>query len=244
MTYCLAIALDSGLVFAADSRTNAGVDYVTTYGKMHVFEPSPDRIFVLLAAGSLATTQEVVHRLRSDLASGAPCTLATVPHLFEAAAYVGRLNRETQEKHLPALARAGFNGEASFILGGQIRGQPPAVLLVYPQGNCIAASAQTPYLQIGETKYGKPMLDRVSGQPMTLADAARVALVSLDATMRSNITVGPPFELAVMENDSLRIGHHLSLKPTDPLFRRMQKRWQDGLRRTLATLPRFEWETD
>ncbi len=244
MTYCLAIALESGLVFAADSRTNAGVDYVTTYSKMHIFEPSPERVMVLLAAGSLATTQEVVHGIRHDLEDDATQSLARVPHLFEAAAYVGRLSREVQERHLEALTRSGFNGEASFILGGQIRNQPPELYLVYPQGNCISASPQTPYLQIGETKYGKPMLDRVCGQLTTLADAARLALVSLDATMRSNITVGPPFEVALMERDSLRIGQHFSLKASDPIFRRLQKRWQDGLRRTLGTLPRFDWEKD
>ena len=220
MTYCLAIALEEGLVFAADSRTNAGVDYVTTYGKMHVFQPSADRVFVLLSAGSLATSQEVLHRLRRDLDDArATKNLATVPHLFDAAAHVGRHSREVQEKHLPAMTRSGFNGEASFILGGQIRGQPPGLYLVYPQGNCISASAQTPYLQIGETKYGKPILDRVSRRRMTLADA-------------------------VLARDALHLGQRLSLKPSDHIFRQVQKRWQEGLERALTRLPRFDWERD
>ena len=243
MTYCLAIAVDQGVVLAADSRTNAGVDYITAYSKMHLFQPAAGRVFMLLSAGNLATSQEVVYRLRRDLETpGAEVNLGTVSHLFEAAAYTGRVTRDVIDAHLPALQRSGVSGDASFILGGQISGQPHGIFLIYPQGNCIAASARTPFLQIGETKYGKPVLDRVSGAPMTLADAARVALVSLDATMRSNITVGPPFELAIIERDRFDVAHHLTLGPSDRFFRELQRGWQQALERALVRLPRFDWE--
>jgi putative proteasome-type protease len=243
MTYCLAISLYQGLVFASDSRTNAGVDYVTTFSKMHVFTPGPDRIFVVLTAGNLATTQEVLHRVRRDLdgTDGAE-SLRTVRYLFEAADYLGRVSCEVQGAHMQAMQRAGFSAEGSFIIGGQIRGQGPGLFLVYPQGNFISASPETPYLQIGETKYGKPALDRVVEPGLTLEDGARLALVSLDATMRSNISVGPPLEVAIYTRDSFAIGHYLNLKADSPLYAEIRERWQDGLRRAFQQLPRFDWE--
>jgi putative proteasome-type protease len=244
MTYCLAISLYQGLVFASDSRTNAGVDYVTTFSKMHVFTPGPDRIFVILTAGNLATTQEVLHRIRRDLdTADAAASLRTVRYLFEAADYLGRLSCEVQGAHLQSMQRAGFSVEGSFIIGGQIRGQPHALFLVYPQGNFISASPETPYLQIGETKYGKPALDRVVEPGLTLEDGARLALVSLDATIRSNISVGPPLEVAICPTDSYAIAHYLNLKPDSPLYAQLRERWQEGLRRAFQTLPRFDWET-
>ena len=244
MTYCLAISLYEGLVFASDSRTNAGVDYVTTISKMHVFTPAPDRIFVVLTAGNLATTQEVLHRLRRDLdAAEIAESLRWVRYLFEAADYLGRLSCEVQLAHMQAMQRAGFSSEASFIIGGQIRGQAPGLFLVYPQGNYISASAETPYLQIGETKYGKPALDRVVEPGLTLEDGARLALVSLDATMRSNISVGPPLEVAICPRDGFAIAHYLNLKGDSPFYAEVRERWQEGLRRAFQLLPRFDWET-
>ena len=157
MTYCLAMRLDEGLVFLSDTRTNAGVDNVGTYRKLHVFRPAPDRLFVLQSAGNLATTQEVLDRIAVDLETpGEHDSLATVPHLFEAALYVGRLAREVTPAHCAAL---GANAAATFILGGQIGDAPPDILLVYPEGNYIRASDERPFLQIGESKYGKFMLD-------------------------------------------------------------------------------------
>ena len=244
MTYCIAMSLAEGLVFASDSRTNAGVDYITTFSKLQVFTPAADRLFVVLTAGNLATTQEVLHRVKRDLdRSDAAESLRTVDYLFEAAEYLGRVSCEVQRSHAVAMQQAGFSAEGSFIIGGQIRGQAHGLFLVYPQGNFISASPETPYLQIGETKYGKPGLDRVIDAGLSLEDGARLALVSLDATMRSNISVGPPLEVAICPKDGFAIAHYLNLKGDSPFYAEVRERWQEGLRRAFQLLPRFDWET-
>ncbi len=247
MTYCVGIAIDAGLVLASDSRTNAGIDYVTSYSKLHLFTPAPDRLFVLLSAGNLATTQEIMNRVRRDLGLAeqgrmqAP-TLASVDYLFEAADYLGRVSLAVQDQHGPALAQQGISAQATLILGGQIAGQPPGLYMIYPQGNYFAASPETPYLQIGENKYGKPVLDRLARGCMALEDAARLCLVSLDATARSNVTVGPPYELALYPRDALALSHRLKLEPDAPLLAATSQSWDQGLQRAFAGLPRFDWE--
>jgi putative proteasome-type protease len=243
MTYCLAIKVNDGLVFASDSRTNAGVDYISTFSKMHVFSPSDQRVIVLLSAGNLATTQAVVNGLQRDLDEDKPDNLRTLKYLFDMAHYVGQMSRRVQQEHGGAMQQSGINTEASFILGGQIAGRTPKIFQIYPQGNYITASDETPYLQIGESKYGKPILDRVIRAETTLEDAARCALVSLDSTMRSNISVGPPVELAICPTDSFCLSQHISLKYGTPLYASLQKRWNEGLRRAFERLPRFDWET-
>nr|MDJ0806661.1 20S proteasome subunit A/B [Gammaproteobacteria bacterium] len=162
MTYCVGMCLKDGLLFASDSRTNAGVDYVTSYSKMHLFTPAADRLFVLLSAGNLATTQEIINHIQRDLdfPEGRE-NLLSARYLFEAADYLGRVSQQVQQQHSQALQQAGVSGEVTLILGGQIQGQPHGLLMIYPQGNYIEASENTPYLQIGETKYGKPILDRI-----------------------------------------------------------------------------------
>ena len=243
MTYCLSIKVDDGLVFASDSRTNAGVDYASIFSKMHRFELNEDRYLVLLAAGSLATTQAVVNFIRRDLENpGAYTSLNAAAYLYDAAAYIGELSQRVQEQHWPAMQRSGFSAEATFILGGQIREQAPEIYLIYPQGNYIAASPDTPYLQIGETKYGKPILDRMATPGTSLEDAARCALVSLDSTMRSNISVGPPVEVMIYRKDSFCAGHYLSLDFSNPFYGQVQRRWSEGIRTAFGMLPRFEWE--
>jgi len=243
MTYCVGLCLDAGLVLASDSRTNAGVDYVTTYSKMRVFQPAPDRVFVILSAGNLATTQEVMNHIQRDLDyPGEGCNLARVRYLFEAAEYVGRLSVEVQQQHGPALHQSGVSGETTLIIGGQIRGQPHGLLLIYPQGNYITASAETPYLQIGESKYGKPALDRIARPGLSVEEGGRLLLVSLDATSRSNITVGPPFELALYYNDSLEIGRRMTFAAEDPFMKDTAAAWQSGIQAGFRALPRFDWE--
>ena len=245
MTYCLAIKVNKGLVFASDSRTNAGVDYITTYGKMQIFNWPEDRTCVLLSAGSLATTQAVVNAINQDLANpDAQFNLRKAQRLFEAAQYIGKLSQAEQQQHQAVLSRSNISGEASFIFGGQIAGGKPELYLVYPQGNCISASPETPYLQIGENKYGKPILDRIIGPSTSLEDAARCALVSLDSTIRSNISVGPPLELALYWTDTLIEPHHITLTLNSPLYKSMQKRWNESLQRAFGRLPRFEWEKE
>ncbi len=243
MTYCLAITLTDGIVFASDSRTNAGVDYVTTYSKMHSFKPSPDRFFVLLSAGSLATTQEVVSRIQVDMVNGeTQPNLATVKELFEAAHYVGQLSRRVQDSHAAALRQRGVSGDATFILGGQIQGRPHGIFMVYTEGNYISASEETPYLQIGESKYGKPILDRLISSRLTLEEAARCAIMSIDSTIQANVTVGPPIELILYRRDSFSEAQHLCLKRNDPFYKAMRKAWHDGLLQAFRQLPHFSWE--
>jgi len=243
MTYCLALCLPDGLVFGADTRTNAGVDYVTNYSKLHVFQPAADRLIVILSAGNLGTTQEVLNRLQVDLDNPqAMESLRTVTHTFDAAAYVGRVSRAVQANHADALGRSGIDGSASFIVGVQIQGHGQELYLVYPQGNYISASPETPYLQIGESKYGKPILDRAMGRALSLADGSRLALVSLDATRRSNATVGAPFEIAVCARDSFAVSQRMSFSLEDPYFQALTHSWQEALGEAFGRLPRFAWE--
>jgi putative proteasome-type protease len=242
MTYCLALRTTSGIVFAADTRTNAGVDYITSYRKLHVFAPAPDRIFVLASAGNLAATQEIMHWLRRDLAAtDGRENLNSAHYLFEAANYVGRVSRSVQIQHAPALIESGVSGETSLILGGQISGEPHGIMLIYPQGNAIEASEDTPYLQIGESKYGKPMLDRL-GRGVSLDDAARLAVVSLEATIRSNLTVGAPIDLVMLRTDEFRVARELRLREDDPFYQNVRSTWQAGIEALFAALPKFDWE--
>lgn len=239
MTYCLAIKIDEGLVFASDSRTNAGVDHVNTYSKMHTFIWPGKRYFVLLSSGNLATTQAVVKRIRmeGDLGQG----LAAVPDMDMAASYVGRVSMDVQREF-----RDGTNTEfdATFILGGEIAGGAPHMFLVYPQGNYIHESAEHPYLQMGEIKYGKPIMDRVVRSDISLELAGRCALVSLNSTIRSNLTVGPPVELLLYRQGSLGDARLLTLNENDAFYRSFNDAWNEGLRLALNGLPKFEWEED
>ena len=260
MTYCLAFLLDTGLVFASDSRTNAGVDYISTYSKMHVFKPAPDRIFVIMAAGNLGTTQAVLNRIRRDIdehhsllagdqevehpEDNRPPDLIQASYLFEVADYIGNLSVSVQRNYRHSLREAGATGEASFILGGQIAGQPHGLYLIYPQGNAIMATNETPFLQIGESKYGKPPLDYIGHHGMSLEDAARLCLVSQIVTRRSNLTVGPPFELTMLPKDTLEVSRRMRLQKDSVLITRTMETWTRSMQDTLARLPRFSWEED
>ena len=250
MTYCVGYWLEKGLVMVSDSRTNAGVDYISSYSKMHVFQPSSDRLFVLLAAGNLATTQAVISWIRrdldrpADLESGGGKDLRHCDYLFEAAAYVGRVSVAVQKENEVALRQAGTSGGASFLLAGQISAEPHGLFLVYPQGNAIMATPDTPYLQIGESKYGKPTLDNVGHAHLSLEDAARLCLISQVLTQRSNLSVGPPFDLVVIEAGSLRIAHQLRVEADSPRLRAMIDTWSEAQREALYHLPRFPWEEE
>lgn len=242
MTYCLALALDAGFVCVSDSRTNAGLDNVSTYSKMHRFEVPGERVFVLLTAGNLATTQAVVTQLKRDMAAGSEEDgLHTVAHLADAAAYVGELSQAAQRGGIEGQDQAA-EFQATFILAGQIGSDPHGVYLIYPQGNYIAASSDTPYLQAGELKYGKPVLDRLATHDMDLPGAARVALVSMEAAMRSNVSVGPPIELVMYEAGALAVGRYLKFGTDDPYWRSLTRTWTDQLKGVLGRLPRFDWE--
>jgi putative proteasome-type protease len=240
MTYCVGIHVDGGLVFASDSRTNAGIDHVSTYSKLHSLIWPGERVFVLLSAGNLATTQAVVKKLHQDSASDAP-SLRTVATMTEGADYVGRISTELQRSQMTRDA-SGTTFEATFIFGGQIAGQLPELFMVYPQGNYIHESASHPFLQIGEIKYGKPILDRIIKRDTPLESAARCALVSLNSTIRSNLTVGPPVDLMILPKDALDGGYRLHFNEDEPFYRDMAERWNEGLVSALERLPRFFWE--
>lgn len=241
MTYCVGIALREGLVFVSDSRTNAGVDQVATHSKMYTFGVTGERQFVVLSAGNLATTQSVISELRHDIEKGASVNLMNVARTVEAADYVGEVVRNQIEKHSTAVAAAGFSAETTLILGGQVAGRPARLFMIYPQGNHVEASEDTPHLQIGETKYGKPILDRVVTPRSSLTDAAVAALVSMDSTMRSNASVGPPVEVLAYRDNSFVIEHYLRLAEDDPYLLSLRRAWGENIKSAFQALPRMKW---
>jgi putative proteasome-type protease len=241
MTYCLAATVAEGLVFASDSRTNAGVDQLSTYSKMFRFSTDGERVFVILTAGNLATTQAVMNQVRRDMQQGVAFNLNSVSEMEEAAEYLGRLSCAQQQKH--SGASQGVDISASFILGGQIGDLDPQVFMVYPAGNFIAATAQSPFQQAGEVKYGKPILDRIIRPETSLDEAALCALVSMDSTMRSNATVGPPIELLIYERDRLRLDRHFILRADDPYLVGLKQAWDEKLKWAFSHLKRLNWRT-
>ena len=241
MTYCLALCVGEGIAFAADTRSNAGVDYVSSYRKLHRFKTGPNNVVALLAAGSLATTQEVVSTLRRDLLSNGNESFNSHRHLFEMAGYVGRVSRAVQRTHAESLNSSGVSGEATFIMGGQIRGEPPGIYMIYPQGNFIEASDDTPYLQIGESKYGKPVLDRFASRDLSLDQAVRLAVLSLNATVQSNVTVGTPLDLGIYHADSLQPLVTGRLDEADEYYVQINEAWNRALKNAFLELPSFRW---
>jgi putative proteasome-type protease len=236
LTYCLAIKTDQGLVFASDSRTNAGVDQVSTFSKMHTFGTDSGRALCLLSSGNLATTQAVMRQIERDNELTRGASLNRVKDMAEAAEYVGSLSRAEQRKH-GSRRDDSFNPEASFILGGQISDRQHQIYQVYPEGNYIVATEQTPFLQIGELKYGKPILDRIINRSLSLELAARCALVSMDSTIRSNASVGPPIELLIYTAGSLSFGKRLVLRDDNPYLGKLRQAWQEELKVAFDRLP-------
>lgn len=241
MTYCVAINTDQGLVFCSDSRTNGGFDNISVYAKMHTFVWPGERTFTLLSAGNLATTQSVVKRLWSDIESAAPVNLRNVANMLAASDYIASISSSVQKQHVERDA-ASTNFEATFIFGGQVGMDRPETMLIYPQGNYIHESDEHPFLQIGEVKYGKPILDRVIKRSTTLEDSARCALVSMNSTVRSNLTVGPPIDLLIYQRNRLDFGQRMTLTENDPFAKNISEAWNQGLLLALENLPRFPWE--
>lgn len=240
MTYCTAMRLDEGLVFLSDTRTNAGVDNVSTYRKLFAFRPRPDATVVIQSAGNLGTTQEVLDRLRRDLDDPeAPESLRSADHLFEAALYLGRLNVEVAGAHRPAMRDAGADATSTFIVGGQIGAGPPQIYLVYPEGNYISASEDRPFLQIGETKYGKFLMDLATQAGLGLGGAAKVALSSMISTARANLSVGPPYDLGLYRRGSHRL-EQLRIEADSPFLARLEEVWSRTLAGALEELPEVE----
>lgn len=242
MTYCLGMRLDEGLIFISDSRTNAGVDSVSTFRKTFVFDDAEDRVLVLLSAGNLAITQAVISLLGERLPeTDTGRSLYGATSMFEVARVVGAVLREVHDQDSDALAAQGVEFAATFILGGQIRGEPPRLFHIYAAGNFIEASRETPYFQIGETKYGKPILERVLRPEMPLLDAAKCGLVSFDSTIRANLSVGPPFDLTICLADACTVTMRRSFGAGDSYFERLGRVWGNGLRTLFLTLPNPEW---
>ena len=243
MTYCVGIHVDRGLVLASDTRTSSSFDDVRVHGKMHVFEKPGECVFVLMSAGNLATTQAVIATLRRDIEDpDAAFSMFKARRLYEAADYIGRVLVANQAQVGDKAQQNSVSVEATLILGGQISGDEAAIRLIYPLGNWISASPETPYLQIGESKYGKPILDRIIDRDTSLEDAARCALVSLDSTIRSNVSVGLPIDLAIIRDGDLRIDHKIRIAEDTPFFAEIRKSWAQKLIDAMHSLPPFPWE--
>ena len=242
MTYCVGILLKDGIVLASDSRTHAGVDNFATFSKMTVFERAGDRVLVLLSSGNLAGTQAVISVLkqRSEVTDGPP-NLWTARTMFDVAVLVSDAVRDIERRDAPFLESGPIRFNASFIVGGQLKGEPPRLFRIYAEGNFIEAGADTPFLQTGEAKYGKPIIDRVLAPTTTLADATKCILVSFDSTMRSNMSVGMPIDLVCYERDSLQIRMRRRFDQGDAYFTALSASWSEGVRNVFRELPELEW---
>ena len=240
MTYCLGIYTNEGLIMASDSRTNAGYDQVNVARKMHTFCEPGERVFCVLTSGSLSLTQSIVTLLRRDFEAG--YGLAAAPTLYDAARVLGEQVRRVSELDRDALERDEYRFNVHLLLGGQIKGDKPGLFLIYPQGNPLQATEESPYLQIGETKYGRPILDRgIRFDRTTLEEAAKYALLSIDSTMKSNVTVGPPIDLLVYGSDELEVTRYRRFNEDDPDWQKIRARWQQALRGAVARLPNLRF---
>jgi putative proteasome-type protease len=235
--------LREGLVLAADSRTNAGLDHVSTFRKMSVYELPGERFIVVMTAGNLATSQAVISMVSERLEQGTEeNSLYRAPTMFHVARVVGDALREVLEKDGPHVRSENADPAASFIVGGQISGRPVRLFQIYSAGNFIEATPDTPFLQIGETKYGKPILDRVVHYDMPINRAAKAALVSFDSTMRSNLSVAPPIDILIYQADSFRADHREEITEDDDYFRSLRKRYGEGITRVFDRLPDPEFD--
>jgi putative proteasome-type protease len=244
MTYCVGIRLDAGLVFLSDSRTNAGLDQISTFRKMIVYERPGDRFMVMLSAGNLSISQSVREVLQSeslDTGEGAPLTIWNATSMFDAARVLGSAVRRVYEQDGKALKAAGVDFNASMILGGQIGNEAMRLFLVYSAGNFIEATRETCYFQIGESKYGKPVLDRMITPATPLDEAAKCALVSMDSTLKSNLSVGLPLDLLVYENNSLETQQVVCIDEHNPYFQMIRGNWGQKLRQVFESIEDPQW---
>ncbi len=245
MTYCVGILLESGMVFASDSRTNAGVDHISTFSKMKVFEQPGDRCIIVLTSGNLSVTQNAINLMEQHSRRDDPQgNIWASASMFDVATLLGRSLREVRERDAAYLHANNIDSSASFILGGQIKDERMRLFQVYTEGNFIEATPETPFFQIGETKYGRPIIDRVVKPSSSLMEAAKCVLVSFDSTMRSNISVGLPIDLAWYERESLRFGLRRRIMESDAYFNMIHTQWGEGLRRVFAQLPDPNWNDE
>ncbi len=244
MTYCVGLDLKDGLVLLSDTRTNAGVDNIATFSKTYVFEQPGQRFMALLAAGNLALTQSIVNLLQEGLETGETVeTLLTVKSMFRAAQLVGEAVRRIYRINGPTMQAQNIQFDVSFLLGGQIKHRSMRLFQVYAAGNFIEATVDTPFLQIGEHKYGKPILDRAARYDTDLYDGVKLALVSMDSTLRSNLTVGMPIDLLVYRRDALKAELRRRITEDDEYFKMIRERWSEALREAYRAIPRPDWKT-
>ena len=245
MTYCVGMMLDAGLVFMSDTRTNAGLDNISTFRKMTTWSNDGDRVITLLSAGNLATTQTVVSLLseRNKAPEERRPGLMDAPSMFQVARIVSDTLREVIDLQAQSGQRADSTFNATLILGGQIAGGPPRLFLIYPEGNFIEAGADTPWLQIGEIKYGRPILVRAYDPGMSFEEAMKLLLVSFDSTVKANLTVGAPFDFQIYETDSLTEGRKGRIEADSPYFQSISQGWGDALKSALDSLPAFAFDS-
>ena len=245
MTYCCAIKVNAGMVFLSDSRTNAGVDAISTFRKMLIYERAGDRFMVMLSAGNLSISQSVREILQTesvrDPESGDPITIWNARSMFDAAQVLGAAVRHINQRDGAALRQAGLEFNVSLILGWQIAGEGMRLFLVYSAGNFIEATTETPFFQIGESKYGKPVLDRVVEPEMPLDEATKCALVSMDSTMMSNLSVGLPLDLVVYEAGALASDRVVCIDQENPYFEMLHKSWGQRLRQVFDSIEDPQW---
>lgn len=239
MTYCVGMIMDEGLVFLSDTRTNAGVDQINSFCKMNLFEQPGERMLLLLSAGNLAVTQSTVALLEERIQQEGE-NLMTAPNMFEAARHVGECVREIFRRDAESLRAFGIDFNASLLFGGQIQGERPRLFNIYAAGNFVEACRETPYFQIGESKYGKPILDRIFNWDAHLEDAIKLALISMDSTLKSNLSVGMPLDLACYHRDSLRLKHRMRLESDDPYFLSLGASWNVQIKEAFAALPTMQ----
>ena len=244
MTYCVAIKLDAGLVFLSDSRTNAGLDQISTFRKMMVYEKPGDRFMVMLSAGNLSISQsvrEILQVEKLDNGDEPPITIWNAKSMFDAVRVLGSAVRRVYDQDGPSLKTAGIDFNASMIFGGQIKGEPMRLFLVYAAGNFIEATRETCYFQVGESKYGKPVLDRMITPATPLDEAAKCALVSMDSTLKSNLSVGLPLDLLVYENGKLETDQIVCIDEHNPYFQMVHNSWGSKLRQVFESLEDPQW---
>ena len=248
MTYCVGMRLNAGLVFLSDSRTNAGMDQISTFRKMTVFEKEGDRVLVILSAGNLAITQAVKQLLGAETIEGSdgePCTIWTAKSLFDVARIVGSAVRKVYDRDADALQKHGIDFNCSLIVGGQIKGETMRLFNVYSAGNFVEAGIDgVCYFQIGESKYGKPVIDRVVTPVTPLQEAAKCALISMDSTLKSNLSVGLPLDLMVYEANALKVDKLINIDEGNAYFRMIRTSWGQRLRQVFDSIPDPTWHGD
>ncbi|MCU0730590.1 MAG: proteasome-type protease [Hyphomonas sp.] len=243
MTYCVGLKLNRGLVFMSDTRTNAGVDNISRFRKLFTWQVPGDRTIVMMTAGNLATTQSVVSLLeeRTKAPSERRPSILEQPTMFQIARHVGETLRDVIQSNSPTGQKADSAFNSTIILGGQVKGSEPRLFMIYPEGNFIEASDDTPFFQIGETKYGRPILVRAYNPAMSFEDAAKLLMVSFDSTIKANLSVGLPLDLQVVERDALRLGPSKRIEGEDPYYLSISSGWGDALKKAFDSLPGFSF---